>query len=133
MEGSEEIAEGKRADEPGTDMEPCNISVVDTAVICPVLTAPEEIGWPTVFTAALAPGVPVVTLVTNETIEEQTLATVVSGWLRTFEELPWKVKLPVETASAAAMLAFTVDAAAELSGGMAGGPRLDPSPLVLVG
>ena len=133
MEGSEEIAEGKRADEPATDMEPCNISVVDTAVICPVLTAPEEIGWPAAFTAALAPGVPVVTLVTKETIEEQTLATVVSGWLRTFEELPWKVKLPVETASAAAMLAFTVDAAAELSGGMAGGPRLDPSPLDLVG
>ena len=48
-------------------------------------------------------------------------------------ELPWKGKLPVDTASAAAMFAFTVEAAAELRDGIAGGPRFDPSPLVLDG
>ena len=40
------------------------------------------------LTGALEPGVPVVTLVTRETIDEQTLATVVKGWLRTLAELP---------------------------------------------
>ena len=76
---------------------------------------------------------PVLTLVTRETIEEHTLATVVKGWLKTLAELPWKVKFPVDTASAAAMFAFTVVAAAEERDGIAGGPRLDPSPLVLDG
>ena len=85
------------------------------------------------LTGALGPGVPVVTLVTRETIDEQTLATVVKGWLRTLAELPWKGKFPVDTASAAAMFALTVEAAEEVSDGMAGGPRLAPSPLVLEG
>lgn len=131
--GSEERAVDKREEDPGTVIEPCNMFVVDTALVGPVLRAPEEIGWPVMLTGALAPAVPVLTLVTRETIEEHTLATVVKGWLKTLAELPWKGKFPVDTASAAAMFAFTVEAAAEVRDGIAGGPRVAPSPLVLDG
>ena len=76
---------------------------------------------------------PALTLVTRETIEEHTLATVVKGWLKTLAELRWKDKFPVDTASAAAMFALTVGAAADVRDGIAGGPRVAPSPLLLDG
>ena len=131
--GSEESAVDKREDDPGTVIEPCNMFVEDTALVGPVLRAPDEIGCPAIFTGALEPGVPVLTLVTRETIEEHTLATVVKGWLKTLAELPWKVKFPVDTASAAAMFALTVEAAADVRDGIAGGPRVAPSPLFFDG
>jgi len=127
--GSEESAVDKSEDV----IEPCNMFVVDTALVGPVLRAPEEIGWPAIFPGALKPGVPVLTLVTRETIEEHTLATVVKGWLKTLAELPWKGKFPVDTASAAAMFEFTVETAADVRDGIAGGPRVAPSPLVFDG
>ena len=131
--GSEESAEDKSEDDPGTIIEPCNVFVVDTAFVGPVLRDPEERGWPALFNGALEPGVPVLTLVTRETIEEHTLATVVKGWLKTLAELRWKDKFPVDTASAAAMFALTVGAAVDVRDGIAGGPRVAPSPLFLDG
>jgi len=131
--GSDESAVDKSEDEPGTVIEPCNVFVVDTALVGPVLRAPEEIGWPVIFTGALEPGVLELTLVTRETIEEHTLATVVKGWLNTLAELPWKGKFPVDTASAAARFALTVEAAADVRDGIVGGPRVAPSPLFLDG
>jgi hypothetical protein len=47
----------------------------------------------------------VITLVTNETMEEQTLAIVVKGWLRTSVAVPWNGRFDAETASTAEELA----------------------------
>lgn len=44
VEGSEDSAVDKSGEGPGAVIEPCNKLVVDTALVGPVLRAPEEVG-----------------------------------------------------------------------------------------
>jgi len=44
VEGSEDSAVDKSGEGPGTVIEPCNKLVVETALVGPVLRAPEEVG-----------------------------------------------------------------------------------------
>ena len=62
------------------------------------------------------------TLVTSDTMEEQTLATVVRGCFSTSVPVPWKGREAADIASAAAVEALIVAIVDDAMAGIKGGP-----------
>ena len=130
FEVSDESAEDSKEEEfamrVGTTA-PCRELVVATEAEGPVFISPEDrTGPPTELIGALPLAVlsmdPVLTLVTRETMEEQTLATVVKGCFSTSVPVPWKGREAADLASAAAVEAFIVAVVVGKMAGMEGGP-----------
>ena len=126
---SDDSAEDNREEEFATRVgttAPCRELVVAKEAEGPVLTSPEDrAGPPTELSGALPlavlPMKPVLTLVTRDTMEEQTLATVVRGCFRTSVPVPWKGREAADIASEAAeealIVAVVVCAMADIKGG----------------
>jgi hypothetical protein len=115
----EAVMEGNRVD---ATIEPCIMFVVATIAVGPVLTVlirpVQMFSLPVLFID--------ITLVSRDTMEEQTLATVASGWLRTSTVVPWNGMLAARMEFA--VVALIVRAAVEVMEGIGVGALSGPAP-----